>query len=178
MRVFGYQTWETWVFRAFVSGFILGGAGGGNPAYLDISLLFPKGHPLRFCLALGLQHRLPARHLAPVRHQHLARAKGPASRALQVLDHCRRRCFQLVLSLLLLPSARWQAALSPHCLDSKRPNSRVLAPVPPALVSANQPLPFWSHRLYFCLTSSWSAPSVTWRKKTFCLAYIFKNYPP
>lgn len=27
MRVFSYQTWETWVFRAFVSGFILGWGG-------------------------------------------------------------------------------------------------------------------------------------------------------
>lgn len=124
---------------------------GKNPAYPDMSLLFPKGHPLRFCLALGLQHRLPARHLAPVRHRHLARAKGPASRVLRVLDRCRRRCFQPALSLLLLPSARWRAALSPRCLDSKPPNSRALAPVPPALVSADQPLSFWSHRLYFWL---------------------------
>lgn len=115
-----------------------------HPAHTEISLLFPEGRPLHLSLGLGLQRLLLARHLVPVSYQHLVRARAPASQMLPALDPCQQRCFQLALSLHLLPSALRQAALSPLCLDSSRANNRVLAPAPPVLVSVDHPLPFWS----------------------------------
>lgn len=115
-------------------------AGGKGPVLTSLSV--PKGHRPRSCLALGPRRLPQARPLAPASHRHLAPARAPGSRALRVSGRCRHRCFLLPLSLLPLPSARSQAALSPPCSASRQPHSRPLALVPPVLVSAAILSPF------------------------------------
>lgn len=78
----------------------------GGKIHTDVSLFFPEGRPLPFCLALGPQRLPPTWRLAKRWWLAGARTKAPASRALQVLDRCRQQCSRLVLSLLLPPSAR------------------------------------------------------------------------